>query len=96
MRRKISSPQNQSVKDAIKLRKRRARERQRRIVIDGVREIRCAATAGVEIVELFFCPQIGDPQAHAELLELTAKTGSAHLELDARVFDKVALVKFAS
>ena len=51
----ITSRQNPRVKLAGKLRERRGREEQGRIIIDGVREITRAAQAGVEIVEAFVC-----------------------------------------
>ena len=48
-RQHITSRQNERVKAAAKLRDRRRRERQQRIVIDGAREIGRAISAGVEI-----------------------------------------------
>jgi len=53
--RTITSPQNQRVKDAIKLRDRRQRDKQQRIIIDGGRESLRALDAGVEIVEVYVC-----------------------------------------
>jgi len=51
----ISSAQNPRIKDAVRLRDRRGRDRQNRIRIDGAREVRRALDAGVEIVEMFAC-----------------------------------------
>jgi TrmH family RNA methyltransferase len=53
----ITSVHNPRVKEAVKLRDRRDRQRQGRLLIDGVRELRRALEAGVEILELFFCPE---------------------------------------
>lgn len=51
----ISSAQNPRIKEAVRLRDRRGRDRQERIRIDGAREVRRALDAGVPIVELFAC-----------------------------------------
>jgi len=51
----ITSRQNTRVKNAAKLRDRSGRESQRRIIIDGVREISRALDAGVELLEVFVC-----------------------------------------
>ena len=48
---KISSLQNPRVKEAVKLRDRKGREQQGRILIEGVREIGRALDADVEITE---------------------------------------------
>jgi TrmH family RNA methyltransferase len=53
----ITSVHNPRVKEASKLRDRRDRQRQGRLLIDGIRELHRAVEAGVELVELFFCPE---------------------------------------
>ena len=49
---RITSLQNERVKSAVKLRDRKGREEQQRIIIDGLREIKRAVEAGVQVVEL--------------------------------------------
>ena len=49
----ITSTQNRRIKDAVKLRERRGRDKQRRIIIDGTREISLAIEGGVELAEAF-------------------------------------------
>jgi TrmH family RNA methyltransferase len=49
----ISSGQNPRFKQALKLRQRRARDKQQRILIDGQREIEMALSAGVQVQEVF-------------------------------------------
>ena len=56
----ITSLQNQRVKDAAKLRDRRAREKQRRIIVEGTREIRQAIAAKLTWVEAFVCDELLD------------------------------------
>ena len=48
----ITSLQNPRVKDAVRLRDRRHREKQGRILIDGARELRRAIAAGVKLLEV--------------------------------------------
>jgi RNA methyltransferase, TrmH family len=54
----ITSPQNPRVKNAVRLRDRRHREKQGKILIDGARELRRAVAAGVQIAELFVCESL--------------------------------------
>jgi TrmH family RNA methyltransferase len=54
---RITSLQNARVKNAAALRRRRGRKKQGRIIIDGVREVSRAVDSGVELVELFVCPE---------------------------------------
>ena len=63
----ITSPQNPRVKDAVRLRDRRHREKQGRIPIDGARELQRAIRAGVKLVEVFVCEPLcqGDDDAAA-------------------------------
>jgi len=51
----ITSRHNPRIKLAAKLRDRRGRREQQRIVIDGLREIGRALDAGVEFIEVFVC-----------------------------------------
>ena len=57
-RQKITSRQNERLKQAAKLRDARQRQRQGRIVIDGVREISRAIAAGIVPSEAFLCPAL--------------------------------------
>ena len=54
----ITSSQNPRVKQAVKLRDRRGREEQDRILIDGARELLRAVEAGIELKEVFWCPEL--------------------------------------
>ncbi len=64
----ITSLQNPRVKEAVKLRDRKGREQQGRILIEGVREIGRALEAGVEITEAFICEPLCSDAPAAELL----------------------------
>jgi RNA methyltransferase, TrmH family len=85
----ITSRQNARVKDAAKLRDRKARERQQRFVIDGAREIRRAVDAGVEIVEAFVCElSCLDDDARQTATRLRS-TGAEFATVTEEVFEKL-------
>jgi TrmH family RNA methyltransferase len=86
----ITSLQNQRVKDAAKLRERRQREKQQRILIDGVRELRRAIEAGVELCEVFVCEALCRSDESRQLLNLLASTSAEILPVTPAVFDKLA------
>ncbi len=65
----ISSIANPRVKTAARLRERRGREAQGRIIIDGVREISRAIAAEIEISELFYFPQLCQDAEHKAILD---------------------------
>lgn len=74
----ITSLQNARVKEAIKLRDRRQRNKQQRFVIDGAREVDRALAAGVDLVEIFLCEELcHSPESQSVLQRLAVRTGSA-------------------
>lgn len=59
----LTSVRNPRVKEAVKLRNRRQRDRQRRFVIEGVRELACATDAGFALESLYYCDELlTDPE----------------------------------
>jgi RNA methyltransferase, TrmH family len=64
----ITSLQNPRVKNAVRLRDRRHREKQGRILIDGVRELRRAIAAGVKLLEVFVCEPLCNSDDARQLL----------------------------
>ena len=64
----ISSAHNSRVKAAARLRERKGRDEQGRIIIDGVREISRALVAGVQFVEVFVFPELCHDESHQRLL----------------------------
>ena len=86
----ITSPQNPRVKEAVRLRDRRHREKQGRIFIDGARELRRAIGAGVKLVRLFVC----EPQCQSDdarwLLASPPQTNCEVLHVSPAVFERLA------
>ena len=67
----IQSVQNSTIKEVVKLRTRRGRKVQGRIIIDGVRETQRAFAAGLEIIDLYLPESLlEEPGSDPELLTL--------------------------
>jgi RNA methyltransferase, TrmH family len=86
----ITSLQNPHVKDAVKLRDRRHREQQGRILIDGARELARAIEAGVSLREVFVCPPLCESNDARHVLELLGAGGTTVFEVPRPVFEKLA------
>lgn len=75
MTKTIISVQNPRIKGAARLRDRRGREQQGKIIIDGVREIERAMEGGIELEELFVGPgHVDQPSVEALLKKLDSST----------------------
>lgn len=85
----ITSRHNPRVKQAIKLRERRQREKQRRFLIDGMRELTRAVAAGIELEEFFFCPAMCEEIELAQLLD-SLSPHVQKLEITPEVHEKLA------
>lgn len=85
----ITSRQNARVKEAVKLRDRRARERQGRFVIDGARETLRAIAAGVEFVEAYASERFADESETRSALKALAHAGAVVATTTDEVFDKL-------
>lgn len=86
----ITSLQNPRVKDAVRLRDRRHREKQGRILIDGARELARAITAGVRILEVFVCEPLCTGEAARALLPMLPDCGAEIWHVSDLVFVKLA------
>ena len=86
----ITSLKNPRVKDAVRLRDRRHREHQGRILIDGARELRRALGAGVRVVEIFVCGPLCQSEEAQRLLEVLPASGCEVLHVSESVFERLA------
>ena len=86
----ITSLQNARVKQAVKLRDRRGRDDQGRIIIDGLREIERALAAGVKLVELFIEPDVLPPNVEHKLVRAARAVDADVLDVAAPVMEKIA------
>ena len=86
----ITSIQNPRVKNAVRLRDRRHREKQGRILIDGSRELLRAIDAGVKLLETFVCRPLRENEDSQRLLAALPQSGGEVLEVSEAVFEKLA------
>jgi TrmH family RNA methyltransferase len=85
----ITSLQNPRVKEAARLRDRRHREKQGRILIDGVRELARAVGAGVRMLEIFVCEPLCTSQEAQRVLASLPDLGAEVFRVTERVFEKL-------
>jgi RNA methyltransferase, TrmH family len=86
----ITSVQNPRVKAAAKLRDRRQRDKQGRMLIDGQREIRRAIDAGVAMVEVYCCLDLCRTNDARRLRQQLADANTTVLEVTPAVFERLA------
>lgn len=85
----ISSIHNPRVKNAVRLRDSRQRQKQQLIIVEGVRETQRAIAGGVDLLEFFVCQELcASPQAQALLNQVPAAV-QVH-PVTASVFEKLA------
>ena len=86
----IRSLQNPHVKNAAKLRSRRGRQQQGRIIIDGRRELTRALDARVELVEAFVCREYGQSDELDTLVGRLRHMNVAVQEVTPRILEKLS------
>lgn len=86
----ITSLHNPRVKAAAKLRERKGRDEQGRIIIDGLREIGLALAADVKVVELYCCPELCLNDRHQRLLGDAKRGGAELIEISPQAMEKIA------
>jgi RNA methyltransferase, TrmH family len=86
----ITSLDNPRIKAALRLREGRHRRKQGRFLIDGLREIRRAALAGVTLVEVYFCQEKCRQSQRGILETMRESVPSEFVEVSPAVFEKLA------
>ena len=86
----ITSLQNGRVKQAVKLRDRRARDQSQQFLIEGYRELLRAVDAGWEVETLFICPKLFLGSNEAELIHRLHDRGVLICLCEESVFRKIA------
>jgi TrmH family RNA methyltransferase len=89
-RSRITSRQNPRIKDAAQLRTSRARQRQGRFLIDGVREVTRAIAAGVRCVEAFVCDELCVSPECRNVVQALESTDAEIFSVPAIVYAKLA------
>jgi TrmH family RNA methyltransferase len=86
----IISRHNQRIKDAVRLRDRRRRDRVQQYLIEGIREVGRALEAGVPIVEVFVAPDLATGEEAARLMGDLALRPIERHDVSREVFEKLA------
>ncbi len=68
----LTSVRNPRVKDVVKLRNRRHRNRARRFVVEGTRELSCATDSGLPLATLYYCEELLADDARSVVERITA------------------------
>lgn len=89
-RRRIDSPKNPLVKELVRLRERRDRDRSGRFLIEGTREVERALSAGVPLSELLVAPELMRPEALA-LASRVERAAIRVTELAGSAFARVSM-----
>ncbi|MEX0937995.1 MAG: RNA methyltransferase [Pirellulales bacterium] len=88
--RQITSRQNPRVKQTMRLRDRRHRQRQGLTLIEGVREVTRALSAGIVLEEVFVCAEHLHGQEAGKLLQELARQGVAPWHVPPPVHERLA------
>jgi RNA methyltransferase, TrmH family len=87
---RITSRQNPRVKDAARLRSGRARRRQGRFLIEGLREITRAVAAGARCLEAYVCEELCDSPDCPQALKALKSSGAEIFSVTPFVYAKLA------
>lgn len=88
----LASLRNPRVKEVVKLRNRRHRDRQRRFVVEGQRELACALDADFPLQTIYHCAAFHGQgeRGEAQLLRGLAAAGSDCVATSQAVFEKMS------
>lgn len=89
-RQEITSPHNPRLKRAVSLRDARQRRKQERFLIDGARELRRALESGIELEEVFVCPEACQSEESRTTFELLGETSIPLLMVNADLMERIA------
>jgi TrmH family RNA methyltransferase len=88
----IKSRQNDQVKNLVRLRERKHRDRQERFLVEGLREIGHAIGAGYAIEDLYYCPECFPGADHTAFIQKARREGILRLtRLSEEAFRKASL-----
>ena len=86
----ITSLQNPRVKQVVKLRDRRERQRERRWLVEGQAELALALASGVCPETVFLCPELSAEAPDQGLVARLGQAGVEMIEVTRPVFEKMA------
>jgi RNA methyltransferase, TrmH family len=87
----IQSRQNEQVKNLVKLRERKHRDRQDRFLVEGLRELGHALGSGYEVESIYFCPEFFPSPDHIDFIDQIRRDHEPQLvRMSEDVFNKAA------
>lgn len=87
----IQSRNNEQVKNLVKLRERKHRDRQERFLVEGLRETGHALGAGFTIETIYYCPELFPTDAHSEFIDDQRRENTRQLvRMSDEAFSKAA------
>lgn len=89
----ITSPANGRVKELVALRRRRARDAERVMLVEGLEESTLAVDAGASVRSLFYCPALFLPESAGAATDLVGRvrdSGGETVRLSRSAFEKAA------
>ncbi len=86
----VTSPQNERIRHAVRLRDRRHRDASGEFLVEGYRELERALNHGLRPTSVFYCPSLFLGSNEGRLLAAARANGATLIETDARVFGKIS------
>jgi TrmH family RNA methyltransferase len=86
----ITSLGNDRIKRLVRLRNRRERDRSGEFLVEGYREVHRAVAAGIEIRELYVCPELYLGESEPELVAAAEASGARVIPVAAAPFHKAS------
>ena len=86
----LTSLRNPRVKDVVRLRDRRHRDREGRFVIEGRRELTCAVGAGFAVQAVFYCDDFYADRDEGKLVDQLAAAGTVCEPTSRAVFERMS------
>ncbi|MDD4332565.1 MAG: RNA methyltransferase [Patescibacteria group bacterium] len=87
----ITSPQNEKIKEIIKLYKPRERRKTGLIVVEGKKEIEMAIECKLEIMEVYYCPELAKENSQRQTnVSLFSAVEEKVIEVTEAVFKKIS------
>lgn len=86
----ITSLQNDRIKNVVKLRNRRDRDKQQSMLIEGYRSLLRASNNNISVAEFFFCPDYFIGGNEYKLIDLYKERGAHIIEVNKHVFQKMS------
>lgn len=86
----ITSPQNERVKNLVRLREGKHRRRQSRFLLEGLREITRAFKKNVQVDEFYYCPDFTTAEIVEPLIARAQECKAGVFELSRQAFEKAS------